>query len=710
MSQPKVSVIIPVYNAEAYLEQCLDSVESQTLRDIEIICVDDGSTDASLAILRQHAEKDGRVRILQQKNQYAGVARNNGMAAASGEYYIFLDADDFFESVLLETLYTRGQELNADMVLCGADQYDVSSGKFESMSWLLSEECFHAPVVSRETMANKIFQLTSLAPWNKLFSARFVKEHALQFQALPRANDAYFSMTALALAERIAAVDQVLVHYRVGMSTNLQAKNHLTPLAFCQALEAVKARLESEGLWPALRRSFAENALSQCSYNLKRLTANPSAYRVLAGALRGRYLDHFGVMEAINAGELDKAAAGELIDLLASPPFLPLQTAGLSLPASGGTPFVSVIIPVYNVEMYLAECLDSVINQTLQNIEIVCVNDGSPDGSAAILADYAQRDSRIRIVDRENGGLSAARNSGLDVARGEYLCFLDSDDALESDALELLYTTAEANRLDILYYDFVRFYDDGRLGKKFERRIPGLIYDGVTFCRSLKDRREYLGSACTQLYKRAFLERNGFRFYPGIIHEDEIFTFRALMEAERVSHFPRMFYRYRLREESIMTGGRSSKNVVGYCTCMREMLVYGLGSQHDTEKSAEILRAALAMQEKAKQYYGWIEPEEKVKLRFDDPLSMFLFQKLVLEMDAATLPTAAEGGQNAQVLALVNRTLTQELEEVRSSASYRIGRLITWVPRKIMGLVRCYRDHGIGYTFERIGAHFRREE
>ena len=89
---------------------------------------------------------------------------------------------------------------------------------------------------------------------------------------------------------------------------------------------------------------------------------------------------------------------------------------------------------------------------------------------------------------------------------------------------------------------------------------------------------------------------------------------------------------------------------------------------------------------------------------------MFLFQKLVLEMDAATLPTAAEGGQNAQVLALVNRTLTQELEEVRSSASYRIGRLITWVPRKIMGLVRCYRDHGIGYTFERIGAHFRREE
>ena len=104
MDKGKISMIIPVYNVAPYLRQCMDSLVNQTYSNIEIICVDDGSTDASLGILRQHAEKDARVKILQQKNQYAGVARNNGMAAATGEYYMFLDADDFFEPELLELL------------------------------------------------------------------------------------------------------------------------------------------------------------------------------------------------------------------------------------------------------------------------------------------------------------------------------------------------------------------------------------------------------------------------------------------------------------------------------------------------------------------------------------------------------------------------------------------------------------------------------
>ena len=136
-NQPKVSVIIPVYNAEKYLRECLDSVVNQTLREIEIICVDDGSTDASLEILEEYAAKDNRVKVLRQQNQYAGVARNNGMAAASGEYYMFLDADDFFEPELLEELYTKAAELRADVCLCGADKFDVRTGEFQPAPWLL---------------------------------------------------------------------------------------------------------------------------------------------------------------------------------------------------------------------------------------------------------------------------------------------------------------------------------------------------------------------------------------------------------------------------------------------------------------------------------------------------------------------------------------------------------------------------------------------
>ena len=107
---PKVSVIIPVYNAEKYLRQCLDSVVNQTLREIEIICVDDGSTDGSLAILQEYAANDARIKVLTQKNQYAGVARNNGMAAAQGKYFAFLDADDYYDLNALMVMFQRMEE------------------------------------------------------------------------------------------------------------------------------------------------------------------------------------------------------------------------------------------------------------------------------------------------------------------------------------------------------------------------------------------------------------------------------------------------------------------------------------------------------------------------------------------------------------------------------------------------------------------------
>ena len=133
----KVSVIIPVYNAEKYLEECLDSLLRQTFTDMEIICVDDGSTDSSAEILKRFQEKDRRIRVLFQENQYAGIARNNGMKIAQGEYLLFLDADDFFEDTLLEKIYSQGKKMGADIVLFGAKQYNRKMGCVSPASWYL---------------------------------------------------------------------------------------------------------------------------------------------------------------------------------------------------------------------------------------------------------------------------------------------------------------------------------------------------------------------------------------------------------------------------------------------------------------------------------------------------------------------------------------------------------------------------------------------
>ena len=130
MDTPKISVIIPVYNAEKYLEKCLDSILQQTFREIEVICVDDGSQDASKQILRRYASQDARVIVVEQKNMYAGVARNRGMELAKGKYLIFLDADDFFHPDMLRRAYACSEQYRADITIfnvkCFSDQTKIT--------------------------------------------------------------------------------------------------------------------------------------------------------------------------------------------------------------------------------------------------------------------------------------------------------------------------------------------------------------------------------------------------------------------------------------------------------------------------------------------------------------------------------------------------------------------------------------------------------
>ena len=138
---------------------------------------------------------------------------------------------------------------------------------------------------------------------------------------------------------------------------------------------------------------------------------------------------------------------------------------------------VSVIIPVYNVEKYLRECLESVINQTLKDIEIICINDGSTDKSYEILKEYAKLDHRIRILNQSNMGQSAARNRGLEIAKGKYVYFMDSDDWLEKDALKCLTDISESKNLQILYFDGKTFLESDELKTKYSHMIG--VYERI---------------------------------------------------------------------------------------------------------------------------------------------------------------------------------------------------------------------------------------
>lgn len=216
---------------------------------------------------------------------------------------------------------------------------------------------------------------------------------------------------------------------------------------------------------------------------------------------------------------------------------------------------VSIIVPVYNVEKYLRKCLDSLINQTLKDIEIICVNDGSKDNSPKILEEYAKKDNRIIVINQENAGLSVARNSGIDIAKGEYIGFVDSDDWVDLDFFEKLYYSATSNDADIAVSGIIRV--TGIKKKKFLNFEKETITDNANLKFELCDvpEKSYVWN---KIYKTEKLKEIGLEFEKGIFYEDCIFTPQALFYLGKIVTVPNIYYYY-LRRGNSTVKQRSEK-------------------------------------------------------------------------------------------------------------------------------------------------------
>lgn len=214
----EVSVIIPVYNTEKYLRQCLDSVVNQTFKDIEIICVDDGSTDNSLEILKEYQKNDSRLIILQQNHIGAGEARNKGIEVAKGKYIGFLDSDDWFEPDMLEKMHQRATKFDADMVVCNSKNLSEKTNKFEKRTVYYPIDLFIAPLekpFNYKDFPNDIIQMFGVEPWRHLFLKELITNNNIKFQNLKSCNDVYFSFVARVRANRIVVINEELIVHRI---------------------------------------------------------------------------------------------------------------------------------------------------------------------------------------------------------------------------------------------------------------------------------------------------------------------------------------------------------------------------------------------------------------------------------------------------------------------------------------------------------------
>lgn len=242
---------------------------------------------------------------------------------------------------------------------------------------------------------------------------------------------------------------------------------------------------------------------------------------------------------------------------------------------------VSIIIPVYNVEKYLEDCLKSAIKQTFKNIEIIAVNDGSTDSSLNILEYYAKQYDNIQIINQENKGLSAARNMGLKHSKGKYIYFLDSDDYIELNMIQECVELAEKKDLDIINFDAQVFYENGvetKFKPNYDRSqvLNSSVYSGEEFYCYVVSNKVYRSSVCLSFYRRDLLQKFDLNFYEGIVHEDELFSAKAILSATKVAYSPKKYFHRRIREASIMTKAKSLKNIRGYLTVAQELYEFSL--------------------------------------------------------------------------------------------------------------------------------------
>lgn len=700
MNTPKVSIIMPSLNVGPFIRECIESAVNQTLQDIEILCVDAGSTDGTAEILQEYAAKDSRVRFIHSDVRSYGYQMNLGLDAASGEYIGILETDDWTESNQFEMMYAAAKAQDADLVKSNYYWYTTKGGiknePFENLKKCRYETVF-CPLEDRA-----LFNVTP-SIWSGIYRRSMLLENGIRFNETPGASfqDTSFHFMLCTVVKRAYLLKEHYLHYR---RDNDGSSVHSASKVFCLAdemhyyedfLQKHPAQQEKLlGFWQALKyekyRWNYDRLAPRHQYEFLKLM-----HREFADAkARGLLLEkHFAPLAWKNVNivadtpvQYFRESQAKLAAKLGSTPRVEpavLQTAACEHPA------VSIIIPVFNVEQYLGQCLDSILNQSVRDIEVICINDGSMDGSLELVKRYAQADDRITVVDQINAGQSAARNVGISLARGEYLYFMDSDDYLVPGTFEKLLTTAREQRTDILYFGAESFFEDPSLKQEFSnyvnfyRRRPAFT-EPVSGDVLLLDQLNNWLFRCSiplQFIRREFLLQTGLRLREGIIHEDELFSCLLAAKAQRSLCITDELYMRRVRANSTMTAVYTAGKFIAFFIVSTTLM----SSAVTDESLSQTAREAISFHAKkilrdAKNTYRNLPRSEKDKIPEMLPLEFRLFY--------AEMSNAFEGN-NAELLA------------IKHSSSYRIGLVITFIPRKLKRGMKCIRDHGFGYTVKR---------
>ena len=565
-TKAKVSIVLPIYNAEPYLRECLDSCIHQTLEDIEIICVNDGSTDNSLKIIKEYADKDIRIRYIDKPNAGYGQTMNCGMALASGEYIGIVEPDDFIKLDMYETLYKKAKELDLDIIKSDYYQFEEKNGKYEYKQMpVFGDKTYYDRLLSPEKDIKMLYAF-SINPAG-IFRTSFLNKYDIKHNETPGAayQDNGFWAQTMYLAKRIWFMNEPFYCYRQdNPNQSIKKKNNVWAIPV--EYEFIDKVFDKHSELGVLKPIYVyRKYLAYLFHMLQRLDVE--YWSEYLDRMSKEFKQHFEKKEVVEKYYSQKQF--EDLKLIVKDYKKYIEQ---NIP-----PKISIIVPVYNAEKYLSQCLDSCINQTLKDIEIICIDDGSTDNSLQLLKDYAKKDKRIVVLTQSNQKQGAARNKALKQAKGDFVLFVDSDDYIREDTCEKLYTHILSNQLDMLMFS-------GWNVDEKQKELKQNNYWQYSYCPknfsttkfSFEDCKSFVHklpvSACLCMYNRLFLVSNEIDFPEKVYFEDNVFFVKAITKMRQAGINADKFYFRTVRQES--TTQNWMKHFQDYLIVVNEVLEY----------------------------------------------------------------------------------------------------------------------------------------
>lgn len=508
------SIIIPIYKVEKYVSQCIESVLNQTFSDFEVLCVDDCGEDNSIKIVEEYAKKDSRIKILyHDKNKGVGAARNTALDVAQGEYFFCLDSDDWISSNTIEVLYKTFQECTTESIWFDGYRYYEDSKTFQNVPIV----CVNPGYI--DITPENLAAFPDMCGM-KAYRTESVRRYNLHWpEDITVDEDGHFYFKYYTYYKRVFAINDCLYNYRIRKGsaiTNFMAGAGKAKDLY-KVITETKDFYIKRGIFDEYKISLIKLAQNRIEM-VKNTCFTPENIKITKD-----FIDCLGFPENFDRLNPNKK------------------------------PLVSVVVPIYNVEPYVEQCLRSIMYQTYENLEIICVDDCGQDNSMDIVKTLVKEDSRIKIVrHKKNKGLGGARNTGLKKASGEYMLFIDSDDWIEKDCVEEVVNVMNKTGVDSAWFK-AQFWLENE-----QKTAP------MDFCSYFMNLNEgYININENNLssfplitwnkaYRRDFLLKHKLGWRENVIYEDVEFYYKAFTKTSYIYLIDKYFYYYRQRPGSIM--------------------------------------------------------------------------------------------------------------------------------------------------------------